>query len=71
MIRIYKDNDVKLVTQGVYNSMYKPLGYKPIIEEKKSKVAVQTVEETKPEEPKPEDVKEVKESSKPKRRRGE
>ena len=33
MIRIFKDNDIKVVTQGAYNSLYKPLGYKPIIEE--------------------------------------
>lgn len=71
MIRIFRDNDIKVVTNGVYNQLYKPLGYKPIIEEKKSKVVVQTVEETKPEEPKPEDVSEIKESSKPKRKRGE
>lgn len=71
MIRIFKDNDVKVVTNGVYNQLYKPLGYKPIIEEKKSKVVVQKVEETKPEEPKPEDINEIKESSTPKRKRGE
>ena len=34
MLRIYKDNDVKVVTNGVYNSLYKPLGYKPVIESK-------------------------------------
>ena len=28
MIRIYKDNDYKIVTQGAYNSLYAPLGYK-------------------------------------------
>lgn len=71
MIRIYKDNDVKLVTQGVYNSMYKPLGYKPIIEETKPKAVVKEpkVEEPKVVEPKEQDV--VKESSKTnKKRRG-
>lgn len=32
MIRIFKDNDVKVVTQGVYKNLYKPLGYQPVIE---------------------------------------
>jgi len=34
MIRIYKGNDVKYVTNGVYINLYKPLGYKPVVEEK-------------------------------------
>ena len=63
MIRIFKDNDVKLVTNGVYNSIYKPLGYKPIIEEKK----VEPVVQPKKEEVKPE---QIKESSKPKKTGG-
>lgn len=76
MIRIYKDNDVKVVTNGAYNQLYRPLGYKPIIEEKKVKVVVQEQEGLKPEEPKQEEPKQEepkrnKESSKPKRRRGE
>lgn len=71
MIRIFKDNDVKVVTNGVYNQLYKPLGYKPVIEEKKSKVVVQKQEELKPEEPILEDIKENKESSRPRRKRGE
>ena len=74
MIRIFKDKDIRVVTQGVYKNLYEPLGYKPVIEEKKSKVVVQKVEETKPEEPELENVKEnkrIKESSKSKRRRGE
>ena len=64
MIRIFKDNDVKLVTNGVYNSLYKPLGYKPIIEEpKKEPVVVQPKkEEVKPEQ--------TKESSKTKKTGG-
>ena len=33
MIRIYKDKDTKVVTRGAYNTFYKPLGYKPIIEQ--------------------------------------
>ena len=38
MIRIYKDNDVKLVTQGTYKNLYEPLGYKIIIEAKAKEV---------------------------------
>lgn len=38
MIRIYKDNDKKYVTQGAYESFYKPLGYKTIMEEKPQKI---------------------------------
>lgn len=34
MIRIYKDNDVKVVTQGAYNTFYKPLGYNIVLEQK-------------------------------------
>lgn len=67
MIRIFKDNDIKVVTQGVYNNLYKPLGYKPIIEEKKAKASVKEVKVEKPQEPN-----ENKESSKiNKRNRGE
>ena len=45
MIRIFKDNDIKVVTQGVYDNLYKPLGYKPVIEEKPIKAVVkETVE---------------------------
>lgn len=63
MIRIFKDNDVKLVTNGVYNSLYKPLGYKPVIEEIKKEPVVQPKkEEVKPEQ--------IKESSKHKRTGG-
>lgn len=70
MIRIFKDNDVKVVTNGVYNQLYKPLGYKPVIEEEKPRVVVQTPKDEKPQEPK--EIKQIKESSKPhKRNRGE
>lgn len=71
MIRIFKDNDVKVVTNGAYKQLYKPLGYKPIIEEKKSKVVVQKQEEAKTEEINSGDNTEIKESSRPKRKRGE
>ena len=49
MIRIYKDNDIKLVTQGVYNNLYKPLGYKPVIEEKKEKTVINEPKVVEPE----------------------
>lgn len=45
MIRIYKDKDQKYVTKGAYETFYKPLGYKTIIEEKTS---VQLDEEVRP-----------------------
>lgn len=35
MIRIYKNNDIKYVTKGAYESFYRPLGYNIIIEEAK------------------------------------
>ena len=38
MIRISKDNDFKEVTKGVYESIFKPLGYKPVIKAKEVKV---------------------------------
>ena len=65
MIRIFKDNDVKLVTQGVYKNLYEPLGYKPVIEEKKATIPVQPKEEVIKE------PKQNKESSKYKKDRGE
>ena len=34
MIRIYKDDDNKYVTKGAYETFYKPLGYKIILDEK-------------------------------------
>lgn len=38
MIRIYKDNNQKLVTKGAYETFYKPLGYKTVIENKPRKI---------------------------------
>ena len=37
MIRISKGNDFKEVTKGVYESIFKPLGYEPVIEVKEVK----------------------------------
>lgn len=85
MIKIFKGNDTKVVTQGVYNSIYKPLGYQPVETTKKVVIAKPKVEEPKVEEPKVEEqnaeehkeeepkaeVEIKKESSKIKRRRGE
>ena len=55
MIRIYKDKDQKYVTKGAYETFYKPLGYKTIIEEKpqqieehKEEIKVQLDEEVRP-----------------------
>lgn len=41
MIRICKDNDIQVVTKGAYETLYKPLGYKPVIEVKAKEVKVQ------------------------------
>ena len=79
MIKIYKNNDYKVVTNGVFKSIYEPLGYKPVVENKKvvkvqPKVEEPKVEEPKIEEPKVEEPVELepkKESSRPKRKRGE
>ena len=38
MIRIYKGDDQKLVTKGAYETFYKPLGYKTVIESKPQKI---------------------------------
>ena len=38
MIRIYKQDDKKYVTKGAYETFYKPLGYKLIIENKTRKI---------------------------------
>ena len=46
MIRIFKDNDIKVVTQGVYTNLYAPLGYKPVIEEKPKEVVKAVVDKT-------------------------
>lgn len=32
MIKIYKDNDVKVVTKGAYENIYKSLGYNLVID---------------------------------------
>lgn len=55
MIRIYKDNDNKYVTKGAYETFYKPLGYKIVldikpqkIEEPKEETKVQLDEEVRP-----------------------
>ena len=38
MIRIYKGDNQKLVTKGAYETFYKPLGYKTVIEHKPQKI---------------------------------
>jgi len=63
MIRIFKENDIKVVTNGVYNSLYKPLGYKPVIEEVKEEQVIQP----KKEEVKPEKTKESSKTTKKKK----
>lgn len=37
MIRIFKDKDIKTVTKGAFESIFKPLGYKQVIEVKEEK----------------------------------
>lgn len=46
MIRIYKDNDNKYVTKGAYETFYKPLGYKIVLDVKPQKIE-ESKEETK------------------------
>lgn len=55
MIRIYKDKDNKYVTKGAYETFYKPLGYKIVlditpqkIEEPKEEIKVQLDKEVRP-----------------------
>ena len=54
MIRIYKNNDIKFVTKGAYESFYRPLGYNKIIEtpvvepEVEKEMETQLNEEVKP-----------------------
>ena len=55
MIRIYKDKDNKCVTKGAYETFYKPLGYKTVldiepqkIEEVKEEIKVQLDEVVRP-----------------------
>lgn len=38
MIRIFKDNDNKYVTKGAYETFYKPLGYKIVLDIKPQKI---------------------------------
>lgn len=38
MIRIYKDKDNKYVTKGAYETFYKPLGYKIVLDIKPQKI---------------------------------
>ena len=45
MIRIYKQDDKKYVTKGAYETCYKPLGYKLIIENKTRKIEEPKVED--------------------------
>lgn len=85
MIKIFKNNDYKVVTRGVFESIFKPLGYKQV-ETPKKVVSVQPkvvepkeVEEPKVVEPKvakpkakePKEPELKKESSSTKRKRGE
>lgn len=37
MIRIYNNKDTKVVTKGAFESIFKPLGYKQVIEVKENK----------------------------------
>lgn len=37
MIRIYNNKDIKVVTKGAFESIFKPLGYKQVIEVKENK----------------------------------
>lgn len=46
MIRIYKDNDNKYVTKGAYETFYKPLGYKIVLDVEPQKIE-ESKEETK------------------------
>ena len=78
MIRIYKDNDVKVVTQGAYENIYKSMGYNIVIENKTiKKVEPVIVEEKKPiaidkkENKQKETVTKIKKSSFKKNKRGE
>ena len=62
MIRIYKDNDTKVVTKGAYEQFYKSLGYNVVLD------TIDVVEETVETEVQDKVVEEVKETvSRPKR----
>lgn len=50
MIKIYKNNETKVVTKGAYESFFKPLGYQIIVdmvEEKPKKVDKPKIETNK------------------------
>lgn len=40
MIKVYKDKDIAIVTRGLYEEIYKPLGYDIIEEKEKPKEKV-------------------------------
>lgn len=40
MIRIFKDNNIQVVTKGAYEAFYKPLGYNVVVEQKSKKEEV-------------------------------
>ena len=62
MIRIYKDNDTKVVTKGAYEQFYKSLGYNVVLD------TIDVGEETVETEVQDKVVEEVKETvSRPKR----
>ena len=62
MIRIYKNNDTKVVTKGAYEQFYKSLGYNIILD------TIETVEEEVVTEAKTDTVEEIKETvNKPKK----
>ena len=39
MIRIFKDKDIKIVTKGAYETIFKPLGYNVVLEETNKKIS--------------------------------
>ena len=55
MIEIKKDNTIRFVTKGVYENLYKKLGFEPVEDKKVEK----PVEQIKVEEKKEEEVKEA------------
>ena len=62
MIRIYKNNDTKVVTKGAYEQFYKSLGYNIVLD------TIDVVEETVETEVRDDVVEEVKETvSRPRR----
>lgn len=63
MIKIQKDNNVKVVTQGAYREFYEHLGYEIVNEKKPLKKEVEKKVETKTEDKK-EDKVEIKKADK-------